>query len=983
MGTQPMPETQVTADGNGAVCCTIFVSYSHRDKEWKDRLVTQLAALGTGDKIGCWHDEEIEVGSDWELKIFEAMRSAKIAVLIVTANFLTSDYIMRKEVPFLLARDGLIIMPVIAEPCPWQTHQWLSKMQAHRAGTPLSAGDEHKINADLEALAMEIFNKLYPPTALVKKEGNKHVLPVLPPPLPVRSPPPPGRWLAATKGRFDYWRARATRQKLLVSHRDNLEQKPLERLTTDDGPFKVPYENWDSRAPTRETQRIVTLITGPVGTGKTRLRDEMLKPYLPAQQAVTAAPQTEPLFALLTTDDVEAAFAEAMAHGWRPDSQEKMPPVLWPRLLANVKDNLSPVAFAHALNSRPLLLYIEDLHTARSAGEVLPLLRQYFRTYHHWGAHLTLLITTRELYQPGPTELDVAVIQLKPLEQYEPQNFFLRLCEKNKVELQVSAIGESLGQAFATPTTRTPLFVVICAWLVKTSMVHRRDISRLLQMEASKVFDHFIEELYHRAHKAHAPGRFAFRRLYAQLALALWPQWQHLDEDSIVQHLSRFAAPAGQALTPHFLLANGFLYREPQAIGAPTLSFPHQSMSDYLAAKWMVDAADFTPLQGRTNATRLEGLVDFLAELITTEQQLIALARDELTAFVKLMLADPGLLRRGGSDQWKPLLEQLVAAAASWATPQAKRRPPPETWQGLRVMLATAAWARAHFCAQLTQVRPTAQGVEALAALGSEESTQLLKRWLRRDHEPFGVTVEAEPVRAFLLQLLTGDDAIKPEGWLAFRLAWVAADGTLRAAAEKFVRENVSYFGDEKLNELLDLGSPALKLLAHGSGNTLLHVKQRISSQVARRLDKVLIPPGNYEVLGEGDKPVKVRITSPLLVPRQSQMLRNLQNREEAIRMIMRALGGKRLMSFKEAQVVARYFADRTTDDPAGQCGVTFPQQSDPYPEAYMEKRQLNFFVFTDPTKQALTVTAKAAKGEVPLLGRGIARIAYRIVEHL
>ena len=51
-----------------------------------------------------WADSKIDVGDDWETKIQEAMAQASIAVLLITHNFLTSDYIMTKEVPFLLER---------------------------------------------------------------------------------------------------------------------------------------------------------------------------------------------------------------------------------------------------------------------------------------------------------------------------------------------------------------------------------------------------------------------------------------------------------------------------------------------------------------------------------------------------------------------------------------------------------------------------------------------------------------------------------------------------------------------------------------------------------------------------------------------------------------------------------------------------------------------------------------------------------------
>ncbi len=143
---------------------TIFISYSHKDEEWKDRLVTQLGVLQSQGLLDLWDDRRIGAGEDWHQEIQEAMATASVAVLMVTANFLTSRFILSEEVPRLLERranEGLRIFPVIVKPCAWQAVPWLSRMQCRpKDGRPLSAGDEHQIEAELAAIATEVHNLL-------------------------------------------------------------------------------------------------------------------------------------------------------------------------------------------------------------------------------------------------------------------------------------------------------------------------------------------------------------------------------------------------------------------------------------------------------------------------------------------------------------------------------------------------------------------------------------------------------------------------------------------------------------------------------------------------------------------------------------------------------------------------------------------------------------------------------------------------------
>ncbi len=80
----------------------IFISYSHKDEKWKDRLVKQLEVLQIKGDVEAWDDRRIKAGEDWYVEIQKALKHADAAVLLVSADFLTSGFILTEEVPTLL-----------------------------------------------------------------------------------------------------------------------------------------------------------------------------------------------------------------------------------------------------------------------------------------------------------------------------------------------------------------------------------------------------------------------------------------------------------------------------------------------------------------------------------------------------------------------------------------------------------------------------------------------------------------------------------------------------------------------------------------------------------------------------------------------------------------------------------------------------------------------------------------------------------------
>src|SRR5690348_1821092 len=120
---------------------SLFFSYSHIDEALRDRLEVHLAALKREGAISTWHDRRITAGDVLGQRIDENLESADIILLLVSPDFLASDYCHDVEMRHALARHkgGVArVIPVILRPCDWQHSPFAHLLAAPTDGKPIT-----------------------------------------------------------------------------------------------------------------------------------------------------------------------------------------------------------------------------------------------------------------------------------------------------------------------------------------------------------------------------------------------------------------------------------------------------------------------------------------------------------------------------------------------------------------------------------------------------------------------------------------------------------------------------------------------------------------------------------------------------------------------------------------------------------------------------------------------------------------------------
>jgi hypothetical protein len=117
---------------NHSAAPLLFYSYAHEDEAHLTRLRTHLALLAKENRISEWYDRKIRPGDEWDTSVREQLERARIILLLVSADFIASDYCWGTEVKRALerhARREAIVIPVILSPVDWHSAPF-GKLQA-------------------------------------------------------------------------------------------------------------------------------------------------------------------------------------------------------------------------------------------------------------------------------------------------------------------------------------------------------------------------------------------------------------------------------------------------------------------------------------------------------------------------------------------------------------------------------------------------------------------------------------------------------------------------------------------------------------------------------------------------------------------------------------------------------------------------------------------------------------------------------------
>jgi len=120
---------------------SIFYCYSHKDQELRDELHAHLGPLLRSGRITTWYDGQIVPGTPWEEKITHYLDEAHIILLLISADFINSDYCYSVEMVRALERQkaGLThVLPILIRPVDWQATPLASLQILPSKGKPLT-----------------------------------------------------------------------------------------------------------------------------------------------------------------------------------------------------------------------------------------------------------------------------------------------------------------------------------------------------------------------------------------------------------------------------------------------------------------------------------------------------------------------------------------------------------------------------------------------------------------------------------------------------------------------------------------------------------------------------------------------------------------------------------------------------------------------------------------------------------------------------
>lgn len=154
----------------------VFISYSHTDEEYMLQLTNHLSAIKREGLIEEWHDRKIIAGQEWDKEISQNLTSSTIIILLISSDFLASDYCTEKEVKIAMEMHenrNAVVVPIIIRSCDWARSPFAKLQALPKNAEPIKKwGDEDDAWLDVcKSLraTIESFSRTH---VLVEKHNN-------------------------------------------------------------------------------------------------------------------------------------------------------------------------------------------------------------------------------------------------------------------------------------------------------------------------------------------------------------------------------------------------------------------------------------------------------------------------------------------------------------------------------------------------------------------------------------------------------------------------------------------------------------------------------------------------------------------------------------------------------------------------------------------------------------------------------------------
>ena len=125
---------------------SIFISYAHSDEEFRVEIEKHLASLKRQGLISSWNDRKISAGSEWEGEIHQSLETADIVLLLISANFVASDYCWDVEMVAAMQRHAsgkCRVIPIILRKIDdWQSSPFGILQALPTDGKPITSWED-------------------------------------------------------------------------------------------------------------------------------------------------------------------------------------------------------------------------------------------------------------------------------------------------------------------------------------------------------------------------------------------------------------------------------------------------------------------------------------------------------------------------------------------------------------------------------------------------------------------------------------------------------------------------------------------------------------------------------------------------------------------------------------------------------------------------------------------------------------------------